>query len=148
MDINFGGIYSPKVTFFRHNIDKYYKLRDKTFDCSIITVASLSNRSANKYTENESYYFNEDGTLNEVGRLVESNKIRTIFRIALDNGHDSLILGAFGTGVYKLLPSDVSKLFYDILNEPEFKGNFKKVVFAILHKQSDNKFKPFYEWFE
>ena len=84
----------------------------------------------------------------------QTTKIRTIYRIALANGHDSIVLGAFGCGVYNLLPSEVSRLFYDILNESEFKGNFKKIVFAILETQkrgkvigSLGKFKPFYELF-
>lgn len=153
LNINFGGIYSPNVTFFRHGKDKYYSLRDKTFSCSIITVASLSNREKNNYTNDERIYFNFDGTLTEEGKLIESNKIRTIYRIALDNGHDSLVLGAFGCGVYRLLPSEISRLFYDILNEPEFKDKFKKIVFAILEGKENSKkkvgvngkFKPFYD---
>lgn len=151
LDINFGGIYSPDVVFFRNNRSKYYTLRDETFNTSIITVASLSNREKNSYTNDERKYFNNDGTLNEEGMIIESNKIRTIYRIALDNGHDSIVLGAFGCGVYKLLPSEISKLFYDILNEPEFKGNFKKIVFAILERKGttgkEGKFKSFYDWF-
>ncbi len=155
MDINYGGLYSPNITFFRHNESKYYALRDKVFTCPIITVASLSNREKNDYTNDERKYFNTDGTLTEDGRKIEANKIRTIYRIALANGHDSIVLGAFGCGVYNLLPSEVSRLFYDILNEPEFKGNFKKIVFAILETQkrgkvvgSLGKFKPFYELFK
>jgi hypothetical protein len=46
-------------------------------------------------------------------------------------------------------------MFYDVLNEPEFKGNFKKVVFAILERKAkkgftigkNGKFKPFYDLF-
>lgn len=148
LNINYGGIYSPDVTFFRQSETNYYALRDKPFECSVITVASLSNRQKNNYTNDESKYFNLDGTLNEEGLVIEKNKIRTIFRIALDNGHDSLVLGAFGCGVYHLLPSEVSKLFYDILNEPEFKNNFKNISFAILSKDKENKFKPFYDLFE
>ena len=65
------------------------------------------------------------------------------------------MLGAFGCGVYNLHSSEVSRLFYDVLNEPEFKGNFKKIVFAILERKGKNgskpgangKFKPFYDLF-
>ena len=156
LNINFGGIYSPQVTFFRHGKDKYYSLRDEIFYCSIITVASLSNREKNNYTNDERIYFNSDGTLTEEGKIIESNKIRTIYRIALENGHDSLVLGAFGCGVYRLLPSEISKLFYDILNEPEFRGNFKKIVFAIYEGKGKcgsivgkgGKFTPFYDLFQ
>ena len=51
--------------------------------------------------------------------------------------------------------SEVSQIFYNVLNEPEFKNNFKKIVFAILEGKSrngnltgkDGKFKPFYDLF-
>lgn len=155
MDINYGGIFTKTVRFFRNNKSKYYSLRDKPFSCSVITVASLSNRLKNSYTNDERGYFNSDGTFTNEGYEIEANKIRTIYRIALDNGIDGLVLGAFGCGVYNLLPVEVSKLFLDILNEDEFKGNFKKIVFAIyegkgLNKKQvgrDGKFKPFYDLF-
>ena len=155
MDINFGGIYSPDVVFFRHNKSKYFKFRDQVFSSSVVTVASLSNRIKNSYTNDERMYFNSDGTLTPDGLEIETNKVRTILRIALDNGHDSVVLGAFGCGVYNLLSSEVSRIFYDVLNEPEFKNNFKKVVFAILEGRGrkgeltgkDGKFKPFYDLF-
>ena len=156
LDINYGGIYSPDVVFFRHNKSQYYAFRQQPFVTSIITVASLSNREKNNYTNDERKYFNNDGTMTQEGINIETNKIRTILRIALDNGHDSVVLGAFGCGVFNLLPSEVSKLFYDVLCEPEFKNNFKKVVFAILEGKGkkgfktgkDGKFKPFYDLFK
>lgn len=155
LDINFGGIYSPDVVFFRHNRSLNFSLRDEVFSSAIITVASLSNRIKNAYTNDERKYFNSDGTMTEEGKIIEMNKIRTILRIALDNGHDSVVLGAFGCGVFNLLPSEVSQMFYDVLSEPEFKGNFKKVVFAILERKAkkgftigkNGKFKPFYDLF-
>jgi uncharacterized protein (TIGR02452 family) len=157
MDINFGGIYSPCVTFFRHNADSYYALRDETFNCSIVTVASLSNREKNSFTNDERFYFDDMGYLTDEGQKIEGNKIRTIFRIALENGHDSMVLGAFGCGVFRLPPEQVAKLFYDILNESEFKNRFKKIVFAIYEGEPssrrrnpigrDGKFAPFYEIF-
>ena len=154
LDINYGGVYSPNVLFFRNNIDKKYSMRENPFFCSIVTVASLSNKIRNEYTVDENKYCNEDGTLNSEGLEIEQNKIRTIYRIALDNNHDSIVLGAFGCGVYNLLPKEISKLFYDILQEEEFKNKFKKVVFAIYERKrrgivigKEGKFKPFYDLF-
>ena len=155
MDINYGGIYSPLVCFFRNNMEKYYTLRDKPFNCSVISVASLSNREKNDWTNDESIYFDDNGLLTKEGIEIESNKIRTIYRIALDNNHDSLVLGAFGCGVYNLNPNQVSKLFKNILEEPEFKNKFKKIVFAIYEGKGssrkvvgkEGKFKAFYDIF-
>ncbi len=155
MDINNGGIYSPNVCFFRNNIEKYYTLREKPFECSVISVASLSNRQKNEWTNDESIYFDSNGLLTSEGVEIESNKIRTIYRIALDNNHDSLVLGAFGCGVYQLNPNQVANLFKKVLEEPEFNNKFKKIVFAIYEgKESarkvvgkNGKFKPFYDIF-
>ena len=157
MNINFGGVYSPCVTFFRHNADAYYALRDETFDCPIVTVASLSNREKNNFTNDERFYFDESGYLTAEGKVIEANKIRTLFRIALENGHDSMVLGAFGCGVFRLHSDEVANLFKSVLNESEFKNRFKKLVFAIYEGKPssrrrepigrDGKFAPFYELF-
>ncbi len=152
---NFGGIYSPDVCFFRNNKYKFFSIREKPFSCGVITVASLSNRQKNEWTNDESVFFNTDGTLTEEGVEIEKNKIRTIYRIGLENGHDSLVLGAFGCGVYKLIPAEVANLFMDVLNEEEFKNKYKKIVFAILEGKKrgvlhgeDGKFKAFYDLFQ
>lgn len=155
MDINYGGIYSPNVCFFRNNIDSYYSLRDKPFKCAVISVASLANRGANEWTDNETKYFDDEGYLTKEGKEIEKNKIKTICRIALDNNHDSLILGAFGCGVYNLKCDEVATLFHEILNETEFKNKFKKIVFAIFEGKgssrkivgAEGKFKSFYDLF-
>ena len=157
MDINFGGVYSPCVTFFRHGADSYYALRNERFDCAIVTVASLSNREKNDYTNDERIYFDAEGRLTEEGRVIETNKIRTLFRIALENGHDSMVLGAFGCGVYHLHSGEVAGLFRGVLDEPEFKNRFKKLVFAIYEGKPSarrrdpigraGKYAPFYEIF-
>ena len=89
--------------------------------------------------------------------MIEANKIRTIFRIALENGHDSIVGGAFGCGIFRLHSDEVAGLFRDVLNEPEFKNRFKKIVFAIYEGKPsprrrepigrDGKYAPFYEIF-
>lgn len=152
LNINFGGIYSPDVCFFRNNKYKNFSLREEIFECGVITVASLSNRIKKNWINEEAIYFNTDGTLTAEGVEIEKNKIRTIYRIGLDNNNDSLVLGAFGCGVFRLLPEEVSQLFMDVLNEPEFKNKYKRVVFAILEGKKrgevtgeEGKFKSFYD---
>ena len=155
MDLNYGGIYSPNVCFFRNNIGNNYAQRDVPFECGIISVASLSNKITDKYVNVENQYFDENGYLTEEGLEIEKNKIRTIFRIALDNNHDSIVLGAFGCGDFNLKPDEVSKLFKEVLEEVEFKNKFKAISFAIYEGKGSKrkivgktgKFKPFYDLF-
>ena len=152
-DINYGGIYSPGVTFFRNNISKYYTLRDKSFKCDVITVAALCFNGKSHYAGIEELsYQAEDGGFTPEGREIMLNKIRTIFRMGVEHGNDVLVLGGFGCGAYALLPSAVAPLFRVVMEEPEFKNKFKLLVFAILERPRrpqgfDGKFAPFYREF-
>ena len=157
LDLNYGGIYSPTVTFFRYGEGGYYAKRilDDAFDCPVVTVASLSNRDSSPHVDMEKQYFDPDGRFTATGRDIQKNKIRTIYRIGLVNGHDSLVLGAFGCGAFRLLPEEVAPLFREVLDEPEFRGRFRKLVFAILEGKpssrktggKNGKFAPFYDEF-
>lgn len=59
-------------------------------------------------------------------------KIKSILRIAIEEDHDSVILGAFGCGAFHNDPKTIASYFRDLLAEEEFAGRFKKVGFAIL----------------
>ena len=155
LDIDFGGIYSPDVVFFRKNLKDGYAFREEPFTCGVITVAALSFREPNNYCNEERQYMAADGGFTPAGDAIQLNKIRTIYRIALKNGHDSIVLGAFGCGVNKLPCDAVADQFRRVLEEPEFKGKFKEIVFAILEGrgsarrpvEEQGKFAPFYEMF-
>lgn len=152
-DINYGGIYTPNVTFFRNNRDKYYTLRDNTFKCEVITVAALCFNGKSNYAGiNEMSFRAEDGGFTPEGKEIMLNKIRTIFRMGVEHGKDSLVLGAFGTGAYRLPCTAVAPLFRIVMEEPEFKNKFRLVVFAIWEtkrgpKGTEGHFAPFYNEF-
>ena len=153
MDIHFGGIYSPGVTVFRNNQETGFALREESFQTSIISVAALNFRPGHKTNNLE--YCSSDGGFTPEGKQVMFDKIRTIYRIALLNGHDSLVLGAFGCGVFQLKPELVAKYFKQILDEDEFRGKFHTIVFAMLEGQAtprkkveeEGDFAPFYQIF-
>ena len=155
LDIDFGGIYSPDVTFFREGKDKFYAFREQPFKCGVITVAALSFRESNRYCNDELHFRASDGGFTPQGEVVQLNKIRTIYRIALKNGHDSIVLGAFGCGVNKLPSAAVANQFKAVLEEPEFKGKFAALAFAIMEGrgstrkpvEENGKLAPFYATF-
>ena len=130
IDVRFGGIYSPDVTVFRDNTFSGFALREKPFQTAIITTGALNFNP--RITPNNMEYCAENGGFTPEGEKVMSDKIRAIYRIALLNGHDSLVLGAFGCGAFKLKPELVSALFKKILDEKEFKGKFHTIVFAMI----------------
>lgn len=121
LDRNFGGIYTPYATIFRGTEQDGYPLLYEPYRMSFIAVAGI-NRPALESPERIA------------SELVEAvkNKIRTIFRIGLLHGHDSLILGALGCGAFRNPPSHIARLFHEVMEEPEFKNKFRLLLFAIL----------------
>ena len=144
LDLNYGGIYSPNVTVFR-NAHDLYSFAEDTYKVGIVSVAALDfNEKHGKNLE----YRAKGGGFTPEGEQIMKNKIRTIYRIVLANGHDSLVAGAFGCGAFRLPVDKVAHLFHEIINEAEFKNKFTKVIFAILDQEGkDGKFAPFYELF-
>ena len=143
MDDNFGGIYSKDVVVFRCGENDYYEVLDKPFLVDVISVSAINGP---KYDEN----FN----LSEKDSIKEKNKIRTIFNIALQQGNDSLVLGAFGCGAFGTPPKAMAKLFHEVMDEDFYKNKFKVVAFAILNTNSNFKkhnpqgnFQPFKDEF-
>ena len=153
LDTNFGGIYTPNVTFFRNNKHKYFTIKDEPFRCDVITVAALSFNGRNDFSRAmELMYKAHDGGFTPAGAAVMRNKIRTIFRMGVEHGKDALVLGAFGCGAYRLPSDAVAALFREVMDEPEFAGKFRLLVFAILEKPRKpqglaGKFAPFYQEF-
>lgn len=144
MDLNYGGIYSPGVTVFRNAAD-LYSLSPETYTVGVVSVAALD--FSVKHPKNIEYKAS-DGGFTEQGVEVMKNKIRTIYRITLENGHDSLVAGAFGCGVFRLPADRVAALFAEVYDEPEFKDKLAEIVFAILDKEGESgRFAPFYRQF-
>ena len=152
-DMNHGGIYSKNVTFFRNNISMFYTLRDEPFKCDVITVAGLCFNGKSHYAGIDEMSFRAaDGGFTTEGEEIMLNKIRTIFRMAVEHGKDSIILGALACGAYKCPPNEVAKQYKMVIEEPEFKNKFKLLVFAILEKAKaphglEGHFAPFYREF-
>ena len=137
----FGGIYTPKITVFRHALS--YSFLERPFQCSVISVAAIKNPEKDK-----------NGLMTEEAITITKGKIRAILRIALINGHGKLVLSALGCGAYKNNPTQVAQAFKDVLGEPEFKGAFSEICFAILEdknslkNQEGGNLRPFQKIFE
>lgn len=142
LDYRFGAIYTPNVTVFKESDDKDYALMDVPFKVSVISSAAVKNPT-----------LEGDSLPNKVIEVTR-NKIRQILDIALANGHDSIVLSAFGCGAYKNPPHEVAKIFKEVLSLEEYRQAFKVIEFAIINLQSTNdkhnpqgNFKPFYGLF-
>ena len=141
LELNYGGIYTPYVTVFKASDDLNYELLEEPFETAVVTLAAVKNPR-----------LNEDGTLVAWVENTIKNKIRQILDIALENGHDSIVLSAFGCGAYKTPPTEMARVFKEVLSEENYKNAFKTICFAIIDLKSTNgthnpqgNFKPFYE---
>lgn len=128
MNEDFGGIYSKNIVVFRNSEDKKYSFLDKPFMIDVISVAAINRPE-----------LTENGKFKNFVEKREKNKIRTILNIALDNGNDSLVLGAFGCGAFRTPPYEMARCFYEVLKEKKYTNKFKKIVFAILDDHNSHK---------
>lgn len=126
LDNNYGGIYTPGATVFRATD---FTLLQNPFQLSFITVAAIKRPNLSM-----------NGHLKEHDRIKTKNKIRTILRMGLAHGHDSLVLGALGCGAYGNPPIDIASLFHQVLEEKEFYNKYKKIAFAVMGTRN---FEPF-----
>ena len=143
LDRNFGGIYTPGALLFREDEQHGYKLMESPECLSFISVAGMNCPKIKDAT-----HIADD--------LIEGtkNKMRTILRIGLRHGHDSLVLGALGCGAYRNPPSHIAKLFHEVFEEPEFKNKYRLISFAILDDHNthqaqnpEGNYKPFADEF-
>ncbi|KAJ7171005.1 hypothetical protein C8R46DRAFT_895147 [Mycena filopes] len=124
------GVYSPGVVIFRDDLDH---------DCvelphaerRVVSVITVAAPAWAELTPDEEA-FEDESTLEYL-----REKIRLVYRMAAHNGQQHLVLGAMGCGAYECPPRLVATEMRDILLEAEFRGWFKKVVFAI-YSRPDN----------
>ena len=75
-----------------------------------------------------------------IDQIEKTNKERAKKFLLIANfyKHQTLILGAWGCGVFRNEPNSVARIFRDLL-EQEFKNCFKRVIFAIYDKTQTKK---------
>jgi uncharacterized protein (TIGR02452 family) len=126
-------IFSEQVPVFRDNADN---LLDNPVEVSIITSPAVNagvvkQREPSRVTEIES---------------VMQNRICKVLNIALVKHVDTLILGAWGCGVFQNDPETIAKLFAEQFNG-KYKSAFAKVIFAVLdNSASKSIIEPFQKY--
>lgn len=128
-----GGILIKGVTFFR---DDNYDFLQEPFQADIFASAAYDSNLAHQPSPDghRGYDRPENDSDYEYGMKA---KMRTLLYVALENGHDALVLGAFGCGAFRNDPAKVSSWYKEVLNEPVFRHAFKVVAFAIIHDEGD-----------
>lgn len=126
-------IYSPDVPVFRHDMGN---LLNEPYLLSFITSPAVNVGYIQTAKQKIPY--------SDIHKTMKK-RIEKILAVGLNHGYDTIVLGAFGCGVFKNRPLDVAGYFKELLGKnSKFHGQYKKIVFAVLDT-SDNKetFKAF-----
>lgn len=113
-------LYTPGVVFERDGC---------CYTCDVITCAAPNKLTAQRYQS-----VSDDENFRALWL-----RIKFILDIAATNGVETLILGAYGCGVFGQDATDVAKIFKSFLADGY--PSFKKVIFAISDTVDDNYYK-------
>lgn len=114
-------IYSPNVPWFR---TRSRDQPDTVFLASVIT-APAPNAGVVLTREPEAFSDVE---------LALRRRAGYVLAIAADNGHRTVLLGAWGCGVFRNIPALVADAFGRWLESTMFAGAFDRIVFAIYDR--------------
>lgn len=127
-------IYTPDAVVFRNDKGQ---LEDKPYRVSIITSPAVN---AGVVRTKESI-----AAKNQIHPVMKK-RIEKILSLGIYHGYDTIVLGAFGCGVFKNNSMDVAKYFEEAIHKnPKLKNQYKRIVFAVLdttdEKRTYNTFK-------
>lgn len=114
-------IRSPDVPVFRHDDGS---LRSEPYTVTFLTSPAPNAGEASRRGEGP-------GVLPTLVRRAEQ-----VLAVASDAGDRTLVLGAWGCGVFRNDPDQVARVFADLLGGA-YAGAFEEVVFAILGRRDD-----------
>jgi uncharacterized protein (TIGR02452 family) len=129
----FGGVYSPDVAVLRGPESERYPFLDEPRAMSFIAVAAYRNPPLH------------GGRLTDEIAAKTQQKIRLIFEIACEMGHDALVLSALGCGAFHNPPEHMAELFAEVLDEGWGRA-FRHVSFAVFddhNARGEGNLKPF-----
>lgn len=109
-------LYIPDVMFYRE---------DEEAPCDVIVAAAPNAKRARENHVDE----------NDIEQALRE-RINTVMNIAVDNGIEELVLGAFGCGVFANDAESVASMFKEWIDDNP--GFIRHVVFAIPNAKSDN----------
>lgn len=111
-------LYSPSVIF---------EVDGTAMACDVITCAAPNISVSKLYTGRVSA---------ERNTRILKQRMDFILKMAEANGVDTIILGAYGCGVFMQDPAEVSNLFFDLLEKNSY--GLERVVFAIPDGRDGN----------
>jgi len=111
-------IYSRNVTFIRNG------------KMALLASPVLANVLTAPAVNAGAYYKNENGNKSTVLDMMEK-RMRYILNVFAAKGDRTIILGAYGCGVFKNEAEDVANIFYQLLKNERMESCFERIVFAV-----------------
>ncbi|KAF9150224.1 hypothetical protein BG015_007985 [Linnemannia schmuckeri] len=124
-----GAVYCPNMVVIRKSSQDKNEFMDRPEWMSFLAMAPLRNPPLVPNGANEMI-------LGERAAIITKKKIQNMFRIALENGHDAIVLSAFGCGRLHNPAESVANIFKEVIHS-NYMGGVKKgrtfgaIVFAI-----------------
>ena len=125
-------IYSPKVPILKNEEGE---ICPEIMTTGIITAPAVNTGVVKR---------KEPNRVGEVKEVMK-RRIAKVLAIALLNNHKSIVLGAWGCGVFQNDPVEIAQYFNEVI-ESDFKDEFREIVFAIYSRQ-EKFINAFYEEF-
>lgn len=125
-------IYSPSVPILKDEEGNYL---EELLTTAIITAPAV-NTGVVKRREHR-----KTAKIEKVMR----RRIEKVLAIAAEHGHQTIVLGAWGCGVFQNDPKHIARYFREVIEE-KFQQEFSRIVFAIYAK-NERFIRPFQEEF-
>ena len=126
-------IYSPFVPFFR---DEGLTLLETPVACSILTLPAVNIGQVYEKGENAAK-----------AKQIMKDRMRIALAILAYEKNSTIILGAFGCGVFGNDPKDVARWWRELLIDEKYNRFFGRVLFAVLDKPNGPNIKAFEDVF-
>ncbi len=129
-------IFTPDVKVFKSDISFPERLPEaEWWDVDVITCAApnLRNIPSNRMNPNSG---SRKADISYEGlRALHTARIQRIFEVAISNGAEVLILGAFGCGAFCNPPELVAEVFAKLTEK--YRDNFDVIEYAVFHTQRE-----------
>ncbi|KAL6049197.1 Acidic leucine-rich nuclear phosphoprotein 32-related protein, variant 2 [Balamuthia mandrillaris] len=124
----FAAIYIPTLTILRSDEKQGCAFLQNSVQAACISIAAYSRPKLLPSTS-----ATPQGEPAMTMRFMDKTKtkMKVVLQVALDKGHDAVVLGAIGCGAFANPPMAVALLWKEVLAS-DFEGCFKRVIFAVL----------------
>ena len=125
-------IYSKDVVFIREDINEFWR---QPMIASVLTAPAI----------NMGQYLLKGNVSISHAETVMKDRMRKILKVFASQGDKTLILGAYGCGVFRNDPKTIAEFFIDLLKGEDLEKYFKELIFAVY---DSSKSKNVYNAFE